>query len=162
MKYSFDAYQLYLAATSSICSYVPLPPYPAWPSVTVTVVKESSTRSLFSFCYDILDSHLSLLSRIHIHLFFLSLHCAVNPNLPTMFFPSFIFYLVRYPLPASFLPAFPNVFLTRAALYRFIICVAHPPPSPFCLVKSKHIRYQVVVCVFHSHRDRDTGIYVLY
>ena len=74
MKYSFDAYQLYLAATSSICSYVSLPPYPAWSSVTVTVtvVKESSTRSLFSFCYDILDSHLSLLSRIHIHLFFLS------------------------------------------------------------------------------------------
>lgn len=119
MKYSLDASNFYLAAASSICSYVPSIStrpllsndthhrHPPWWSVSFTVVKASSTRSMFSFCYDMLDSPLSC---IHISLFFL---CIVL--LPRPMSPPLLYLLVSYP-PCIILPAFLNVFPTLSGL----------------------------------------------
>ena len=129
---------------------------------------ESSTRSMFSFCYDMLDSDLSTLSCIYIYPSLpYSLHCAVTPK-PPMFPPTLYLFPASYPSPTlhhfyqlSSMFSLTRSSLSRVALYRLLTSATHLSLF-FLLVKVE--RYQVSISSFTCSflRRRSGYWYILY
>jgi hypothetical protein len=115
-----------------------------------TVVKVSSTRSMFSFCYDMLD--LLDLSYPVVHSYLPFLRIVLLP--PKPLYPHVLLYVCppSYPL-HRFYQLSTNVFLTtfRSPLPRIIsaLYLCHPSPLSFCSRRSRSfIKYRVVVYMF--------------
>jgi len=130
-----------------------IPHLPAWSSVLVpvTVVKESSNRSMFFFCYDMSDSiALSTLSRFHIYPFSfslslsLSLHCAVTLKPPYHVFPTSLYiHPFSYPslhhsyrLSSMFSLTHSSFSLSRRIISVSYLCRSSPPLSVLVKVET--------------------------
>lgn len=136
MNYPLDAFNSIGSPVHMFLCF-PLPHHQAQSlaSAPVTVVKELSTRSMFSFCYDMLDPALFFfftLSRIRKFSLCFCIVLLLTSGLPAM--SSLIFYPVSYP-PCIIFTSFHHCFLSytfQSLALHYITFLSLSPSSPFC------------------------------
>lgn len=118
-----------------------IPHHTVWSTtpVSVAVVKESRPRSMFSFCYAMLDISAFLYPVVHSHLplsfslFALCCYLQTSPCFPPPFIlPPFSYHPLHHSCQLSTMFSLTH---SLVALYRFPISVAHLPPPPSVPVK---------------------------